>query len=158
MGLLNAMYVKKCFPFPVYLEDTKLLMLERGPMNVNNAINGLVPPPHFTITEEVTVGKSPIPLNSVGKLSVVPVTFENMSELMLGKNPFHAISVVSVSVLPVLFKSTKESILEESPVNVDRVLERSLASLPLGNRNKLEWEKPYDYSVGKPSLPVRIDY
>lgn len=121
MGLLNAMYVKKCFPFPVYLEDIKHLMLERrSPMNVNNAINGLVPTLHFKITEEVIMGKSPMAVNSVVKLSVVPVTFENMNELMLGKNPVHANSVVSASVLPVLFRYTKEFILEKKPYKCEQ--------------------------------------
>lgn len=71
-------------------------MLERSsPMDVNSAINGLVPTPHFRITEEVTLGKSPTPINSVGKLSVVPVTFESMNGLIVGRNPIHASSVVS---------------------------------------------------------------
>lgn len=138
MGLLNATYVKKCFPFPVYLEDIKHLMLERRrPMNVNNAIDGLVPPLHFIIMKEVIMGKSPTPVNNVVKFSVVPVIFGNMNELMLGKNPIHANSVVSVSVLPVLFRYMKECILEKSPINVNKVLEHSVAPLALGNVNKL---------------------
>lgn len=124
MDLLNAVYVKKCFPFPVYLEDIKHLMLERSSMNVNNAINGLVPPLHFIIMKEVIMGKSPIPVNHVVKLS-----FENMNELMLGENPIHANSVVSGSVLPVLFKCTAEFRPEKSPINVNKVLEPSVAPL-----------------------------
>lgn len=138
MGLLNAMYVKKCFPFPVYLEDISHLMLERSsPMDVNSAINGLVPTPHFRITEEVTLGKSPTPINSVGKLSVVPVTFERMNGLIVGRNPIHASSVVSASVLPALCKHTKGFMLEKSPINVNKVLEHSVAPLPLGDTNRL---------------------
>lgn len=127
-------------------------------MNVNNAINGLVPPPHFTITEEVTVGKSPIPLNSVGKLSVVPVTFENMSELMLGEN----LSMQSVWEVRQCFQfsSNPERIhAGEKPCNRGQGAGAFACSTSIRKQEQTQsGENPYDYSVGKPSLPVRIGY